>query len=123
MIVQCHCLIDLQIRDFRTDWDLQVNQLVAGNYYPVCLFMSMFHLSSIFLTTFQLILVNIHIFCRISALSVLKSCKCDRFPYHATETFLFPFSELYSRLILEFTCKMTMQNSHCWWIAQLEDPA
>lgn len=29
---------DLQIRDFRTDWDLQVNQPVAGNYYPVCFF-------------------------------------------------------------------------------------
>lgn len=29
---------DLQIRDFRTDWELQVNQPVAGNYYPVCLF-------------------------------------------------------------------------------------
>ena len=26
---------DLQIRDFRTDWELQVNQPVAGNYYPV----------------------------------------------------------------------------------------
>ncbi|KAH9791608.1 alpha-mannosidase [Citrus sinensis] len=24
-----------RIRDFRTDWDLQVNQPVAGNYYPV----------------------------------------------------------------------------------------
>ncbi|KAL9331149.1 hypothetical protein ACSQ67_000759 [Phaseolus vulgaris] len=24
-----------QIRDFRTDWDLQVNQPIAGNYYPV----------------------------------------------------------------------------------------
>lgn len=34
---------DLQVRDFRTDWDLQVNQPIAGNYYPVCLFM--FHLS------------------------------------------------------------------------------
>jgi len=28
--------IYLQIRDFRTDWDLQVNQPIAGNYYPVC---------------------------------------------------------------------------------------
>ena len=27
---------DLQIRDYRADWDLQVNQPVAGNYYPVC---------------------------------------------------------------------------------------
>ncbi|KAK7311284.1 hypothetical protein RJT34_09318 [Clitoria ternatea] len=24
-----------RIRDFRTDWDLQVNQPIAGNYYPV----------------------------------------------------------------------------------------
>ncbi|XLU31701.1 hypothetical protein S245_067767, partial [Arachis hypogaea] len=24
----------LQIRDYRKDWKLQVNQLVAGNYYP-----------------------------------------------------------------------------------------
>lgn len=24
-----------RIRDFRTDWDLQVNQPVAGNYYPI----------------------------------------------------------------------------------------
>lgn len=29
-------LIDLQVRDFRPDWDLEVNQPVAGNYYPVC---------------------------------------------------------------------------------------
>ena len=26
----------LQIPDYITDWDLKVNQLVAGNYYPVC---------------------------------------------------------------------------------------
>lgn len=26
----------LQIRDYRTDWDLEVNEPVAGNYYPVC---------------------------------------------------------------------------------------
>lgn len=26
----------LQIRDFRSDWDLEVNQPIAGNYYPVC---------------------------------------------------------------------------------------
>ncbi|XP_042519193.1 alpha-mannosidase At3g26720-like [Macadamia integrifolia] len=25
-----------RIRDYRTDWDLQVNQPIAGNYYPVC---------------------------------------------------------------------------------------
>ncbi|XLT37004.1 hypothetical protein HN873_068296, partial [Arachis hypogaea] len=23
------------IRDYRKDWKLQVNQLVAGNYYPI----------------------------------------------------------------------------------------
>lgn len=26
----------LQIRDYRTDWNLEVNQPAAGNYYPVC---------------------------------------------------------------------------------------
>jgi len=28
--------IAMQIRDYRTDWDLEVNQPAAGNYYPVC---------------------------------------------------------------------------------------
>ncbi|KAL6013289.1 hypothetical protein ACLOJK_003781 [Asimina triloba] len=27
--------MDLYIRDYRTDWDLQINQPVAGNYYPI----------------------------------------------------------------------------------------
>ena len=30
-------IIILQIRDYRKDWNLEVNQPVAGNYYPVCL--------------------------------------------------------------------------------------
>lgn len=25
----------LQVRDYRADWNLSVNQPVAGNYYPV----------------------------------------------------------------------------------------
>lgn len=28
-------IIPLKIRDYRKDWDLQVNEPVAGNYYPV----------------------------------------------------------------------------------------
>ena len=28
-------VIILQIRDYRADWPLSVNQPVAGNYYPV----------------------------------------------------------------------------------------
>ena len=27
----------LQIRDYRKDWDLEVNEPIAGNYYPVSL--------------------------------------------------------------------------------------
>lgn len=26
----------MQLRDYRADWDLEVNQPIAGNYYPVC---------------------------------------------------------------------------------------
>ncbi|ONM00729.1 putative alpha-mannosidase [Zea mays] len=30
-----HCDIHLQVRNYREDWNLQVTQPVAGNYYPV----------------------------------------------------------------------------------------
>jgi len=30
-----HKVLLLQVRNFREDWDLQVTQPVAGNYYPV----------------------------------------------------------------------------------------
>jgi len=36
--MNCYKLNDvhLQVRDYRKDWHLEVNQPVAGNYYPVC---------------------------------------------------------------------------------------
>jgi hypothetical protein len=38
----------LQIRNYRTDWDLEVNQPIAGNYYPV----SFSFFQNIFITHF-----------------------------------------------------------------------
>ena len=32
----------LQIRDYRKDWDLEVNEPIAGNYYPVSFALSIF---------------------------------------------------------------------------------
>jgi hypothetical protein len=36
--VQSHVVLRvvLQIRDYRKDWNLEVNEPIAGNYYPVC---------------------------------------------------------------------------------------
>lgn len=51
---------NLQVRDFRTDWELQVNQPVAGNYYPVCsLFLTCWNFTLIlfiFMIVFHIIL-------------------------------------------------------------------
>lgn len=37
-IYQLKDMFWLQIRDYRADWDLEVMQPIAGNYYPACFF-------------------------------------------------------------------------------------
>jgi hypothetical protein len=38
VVFMSYSSIFFQVRDSRTDWELQVNQPIAGNYYPVCFF-------------------------------------------------------------------------------------
>jgi len=45
----------LQIRDYRADWHLEVNQPVAGNYYPVCLYCKQNSMIVYFLAIFKAI--------------------------------------------------------------------
>ncbi|CAK9153215.1 unnamed protein product, partial [Ilex paraguariensis] len=37
-----HVEAEFAIRDYRPDWDLKVNEPVAGNYYPACQFSELF---------------------------------------------------------------------------------
>lgn len=96
----------LQILDFRADWDLQVNQPVAGNYYPVC-----------FTILFQLFLhhkVVLENNCVQSSEFDLSFSLGEKVN-HSSKSFLRSnLKLLLFRLILEFMYKMIAQNSRCW---------
>lgn len=85
-----------QIRDYRTDWDLEVNQPVAGNYYPVCE---------------HLYIISFKIVSRFSRTNFQDHVVPLTFSRHATFTYFITHAYIYSEFRLLALCHLSRSST------------